>query len=239
MPCVLKFTRESTYVKKINMLLPPQGPKPAPEKRKLSVVLVDDAGSQDYSIDRDVWVRFGSLILTIEDRNVVREGKELNDKHTDMAQSLIKHQFTETRIEGLISTLLFTNKDCHAIFPPVAGFPIIQTIHSHGNHWIVDTSDGLTNKVSVYDSMYSTIDTSTKELIARNFGITAIEFEVVLDTPKQNGIKDCGVFIIATCVSLADYYCNQHATLSLSFNQNVMRDHLIECYMNKCMKLFP
>ena len=95
MPCVLKFTGESTYVKKINMLLPPQGPEPAPKKRKLSVVLVDDAGSQDYSIDRDVWVRFGSLILTIEDRNVVREGKELNDKHIDLAQSLIKHQFTE------------------------------------------------------------------------------------------------------------------------------------------------
>ena len=51
----------------------------------------------------DVRVRFGSLILTTEDRNII-QGKELNDKHIDLAQSLIKHQFTNTRIEGLVST---------------------------------------------------------------------------------------------------------------------------------------
>ena len=232
-PCVLKFTRESKYIEKINKLLPAQGLEPASKKRKLSVVVVDDAGGPDSSVD--VWVRFGNLILTAEDRNVITDGKELNDKHIDLAQSLIKHQFTKTRIEGLVSTLLFSNKDC-VVF--TAGFPIIQIVHTHGNHWIVATSDGLTNKVSVYDSLYSTIDTSTKELIARNFGIAPIEFEVVLDAPKQNGITDCGIFAIAVCVSLADHYSNQRA-LALSFNQNVMRDHLIECYLNKCLKLFP
>ncbi len=241
-PCVLTFRGESKYVEKIKKLLPTQllgGLEPASKKKKLSVVVVDDhdVGGTECSVD-DVWVRFGNLILTVADRNVITEGKELTDKHIDFAQSLIKHQFTaETRIEGLISTLIFSNKNC-VVF--TAGFPIVQIIHTCGNHWIAATSDGLTNKVSVYDSIYSTIDASTKELIARNFGIDPIEFEVVLDAPKQKGIKDCGIFAIAICMSLADHYSNPwQRAVSLSLNQNVMRDHLIECYINKCMKLFP
>ena len=67
------------------------------------------------------------------------------------------------------------------------------------------------------------------------FGRGPVEVEVTIGAPKQ---KECGVFVIAVCTSLA-YYYSQHAPLKLLFNQNVMRDHLIQCYINKCMTIFP
>ena len=236
-PCVLKFTGELKYIEKIKKLLPlprrkPAVDEPALKKRKLDLSVADDDCGGLHSSNDDFWIRFGSLILTAEDRKLIIEGKELNDKHIDFAQSLIKHQFTN--IEGFISTLLFSNKDC-ALHKP--GVPIIQIVHTHGNHWIVATTNGLTNKVSIYDSMFSTIDISTKELITKKFQISSPEFDVS-NAPKQKGTKDCGLFAIAICVALANHYVN-HQPLTLSFDQNVMRDHLTECYVSKCMKLFP
>ena len=62
------------------------------------------------------------------------------------------------------------------------------------------------------------------------FGRGPVEVEVTIGSPKQK--------VIAVCTSLA-YYYSQHAPLKLLFNQNVMRDHLIQCYINKCMTIFP
>lgn len=171
--------------------------------------------------------------MTAEDRKIVAEGKELSDKHMNFAQSLMKQQFTDTPIKGFVSTLIFSNKRSVNF---TTGGPVIQIVHTRGNHWIVATTDGITNKIFVYDSLYSSIDICTEELIAENFGMAHIE--VVLDAPKQKGPMDCGAFAIAVCILLAHHY-SQHQPLKLSFNQDLMRDHLIECFTKKCIKLFP
>ena len=42
--------------------------------------------------------------------------------------------------------------------------------------------------------------------------------------PKQSGVDDCGVFVIAVCVGLATT-----GQLPQSFTQEKMRSHMLEC----------
>ena len=239
-PCVLKFIGEEKYVE-IKILLPhPTNTEPmhdeeqpaASKKRKLSdVEEIDDTRYQNDN--EDYWVRFGILALKVKDRKLVAEGKELNDTLINFVQSLIKHQFSDTPIEGFVSTHYFSQKG-RVTF--TVGCPVIQIVHIHGNHWIVATTDGITKEVYIYDSLYSNVNISTQELIAENFGMDRIE--VVPNAPKQKGTKDCGIFAIAVSISLA-YHYSHNQPLLLSYNQDLMRNHLIECYINKCIKLFP
>ena len=111
-------------------------------------------------------------------------------------------------------------------------------MHVRGNHGIVATSSGCTKKFSIFDSIYPDVDNSTKELIIEMCGIGPLEFEVVPNAPKQKGNKVYGVIAIAVSISLASHYVHK-VPLKLSFNQNVIRDHLIYCFSRRSMKLFP
>ena len=90
-----------------------------------------------------------------------------------------------------------------------------------GNHWLVASTIGCVSKVQVFNSIYSDIDKHTRELLLKLFGAD-MEIEMQ-NTPKQQGIKDCGVFAIAICTFLA-YYGNLPS--HITFNQCVMRAHL-------------
>ena len=52
--------------------------------------------------------------------------------------------------------------------------------------------------------------------------------------PKQDGTADCGLFAIATCVSLAS-----SGILPKKFDQSKMREHLVECFENLNLIPFP
>jgi len=60
---------------------------------------------------------------------------------------------------------------------------------------------------------------------------TYVEVQVG-EGPKQDGIADCGLFAIATCVSLSS--CG---ILPKQFDQSKMREHLVECFEN--LNLIP
>ena len=51
--------------------------------------------------------------------------------------------------------------------------------------------------------------------------------------PKQEGNKDCGVYAIATCVSLLN------GALPHLYDQTKMRRYLIECFENMKFTKFP
>ena len=85
----------------------------------------------------------------------------------------------------------------------------------------------------VFDTLYSDVDHHTKDLIIQMFG-TGLEI-MMGSVPKQKGGKDCGVFAIAICTSLA--YTQLSNTYR--YNQIVMRNHLIQCYENMSLSLFP
>ena len=90
------------------------------------------------------------------------------------------------------------------------------------------------NKVSIFDSLYSQIDHHTEQLLAKVF-----ESDVALElamSPKQQGVKDCGVFAIAISTSLAH---GQFPISSVCFDQSAMRDHLVLCYERQNLTFFP
>ena len=76
----------------------------ANKKRKLSNVPIDlPAPSKDPTPTKE-WVQLGGIALTGTDKELIMAGEKLNDLHINMAQGLLKQQFSE--ITGLKSTLL-------------------------------------------------------------------------------------------------------------------------------------
>ena len=55
--------------------------------------------------------------------------------------------------------------------------------------------------IILYDSIFLSIDDEACRLLTHTFGKNEI---IMGKAPKQEGNKDCGVYAIATCVSLAN-----------------------------------
>ncbi len=83
----------------------------------------------------------------------------------------------------------------------------------------------------MFDSLYTSIDSLTLELISNLYGSNVVMVE---EGPKQIGVKDCGLFAIATAILLA----NGGNPKTCAFNQRAMRGHLIECFELE-LSLFP
>ena len=241
-PCTLKFAGEKAFVDKIRTLLMPSPCPGNTEPDKAAHVSSDkksshseaaitvgeeETASDDISI-QPVWLSVNKVRLLDEDRRIIATGDELNDRHINFAQSLLKKQFSN--IQGLMSTLLLSSRPGRSIV-----FNGLQIIHTRGSHWIVATTIGCTDEVVVFDTLYSTVDKLTEELILRIFGVKQLRMENAI---KQKGFRDCGVFAIAIAASLAHIGLDGTMACS-SFNQSGMRDHLLLCFENMCLTPFP
>ena len=103
-------------------------------------------------------------------------------------------------------------------------------MHTISNHWIVATSiDCPPSEIKIYDSLYKTIDESTRNLVALIFGEESTIH--VAESQKQQGGSDCGVLAIATCTALA------HNKVCV-FKQEAMRRHLHECFYSDILTPF-
>ena len=156
--------------------------------------------------------------LTEIDRNIIISGEELNDNHINFAQELLKRQFRT--ISGLQTTLFLSR-----LKETLPATNCVQVVHCRGSHWIVASTIGCsTGEVLIFDSLYSSVDPETRELLKLLFGTDA---KVKLETcPQQVGNRDCGVFAIAISTSLAN---GEHPGC-ISFDQESMRRHLLNCF---------
>ena len=84
----------------------------------------------------------------------------------------------------------------------------------------------------VHDSLYGTLDTSTVNVISNLFHSSSVK---MLDCQKQEGGKDCGIFAIAYATAIG------HGVdpASIKLNQAAMRSHLIKCFEEENLYLFP
>ena len=106
-------------------------------------------------------------------------------------------------------------------------------MHTRGSHWIVVSTVGCGGKdVNIFDSLYSSVDKETVEIINLLFGNLCIN---MAGCPQQSGTKDCGLFSIATATALA----NGLNPSSIQFDQRKMRLHLIECFEKSHLEIFP
>ncbi len=207
---------------------------PSPEPQQPSKRRKVDDDSDVVDVDAFVpnkgdtskpWLTFRGVDLTDADRVAIDSGSWLNDNHINFAQALLQEQFSTTL--GLKSTQGLAKHQQ----PPYRNSKALQIIHCRGNHWMVVSSLGCPAKVDVFDSLFSSVDPSTTKLVTQLFGEDA-SIEKACG-PNQVGGDDCGVFAIATCTSLA------HGCQPREFDRQHMRAHLLKCFENFCLTLFP
>ena len=73
------------------------------------------------------WMRIGGIKLTLEDRDAIMDGQELNDLVINFAQQVLRLQFPN--VKGFQSTLI-QEKKIKGNFEQER----VQIVHSHGNH---------------------------------------------------------------------------------------------------------
>ena len=136
---------------------------------------------------------------------------------------MLRNQFPLT--ERLHNILLQRKKRQHKI---KCG---IQIIHDRGNHWVVASTIDTNQTVQVYDSVYSTVDAKTVDVINNIFVITD---ETKIDLKRlqiQDSLQDCGLFAIATATALL----NGLDMSQIAFYQKDMRRYLTTCFIDKLL----
>ena len=168
------------------------------EESSCGAIIIGDEVA-DCTLDRAPWLSLQCITLVKADKIALTTGSELTDMHINFAQAILKAQFSNIR--GLYSTLLLIR--FKAPFPCTSD--VIQIMHTRGtrgSHWIVISTVGCGDKdVNVFDSLYSSVDKETVEIINLLFGNLCIN---MAGCPQQSGTKDCGLFSIATATALAN-----------------------------------
>ena len=225
-PCTLTFTSTNDgEIKKVEKLLADQIPAvvltSSNEVAKANIVCPDDEPAAknprlDSDEDDEVWLRCcPAHNLKFADKDLITQNKQLNDAHMTYGQHLLKLQFPH--INGFSST-----QTIHRQAPYCHTDHVIQIFFTRSCHWIVASNtfsgDGDVSK-------------DTHDLISHLFKGSNIS--VVQPQEKQSGTKDCGLYALAFATSLA----YGHNPSTVTYNQAMMRKHIIDCFENK--KIVP
>ena len=170
-------------------------------------------------------MQFNGIVLSQLDKDQLREGRWLNDKHINYAQYLLKKQFPH--IDEWRETLLVHKKQ-EKIKQGV------QIIHTRGSHWIVASTFGSsTSDIQIFDSLYSSVDKETQSIILNLFESNSQPKLTMSKISKQEGVNDCGIFAIAAVTALA------FGSAPVQLQQSGMRQHLLKCFEDGSMTPFP
>lgn len=157
----------------------------------------------------------------------VYAGGQLTDKHINFAQKLVGSKHKD--VYGLKLTLTLHKA---TRIPARCMKNFLQIMHCRTNHWIVASTILTHPKVTVYDSLFDSVDSNTTSILKQLFGP---KVEVVVNNDKkQIGTEDCGLFAIANCICLA----NKNSP-SANYDQPQMRPHLVNCVEKLNFTEFP
>ena len=99
---------------------------------------------------------------------------------------------------------------------------------------MASTIESVNNEVYVYDSVYGSLDQETEAVVLNLFQGSLLPVQMA-EIQKQDGGCDCGLFAIAVATALAF----RHNPRTLTFEQTLMRPHLIQCFEKGELILFP
>lgn len=111
----------------------------------------------------------------------------------------------------------------------------IQIIHDRGNHWIVASTINSEKLVLIYDSVFSTVNNETAEVIKNLFEIRDKMRIDISKMQRQIGSQDCGIFAIAVSTVIL----NGLDVSQITFSQKEMRGHLMSCFEAESITPFP
>ena len=101
---------------------------------------------------------------------------------------------------------------------------------------VASTINCTRNELKVYDSLFQYLDRDSIQLVEALFRCGGIDPQIkMIQCRKQKGVKDCGIFAIAFATAIA-HGLNPSRQ---NFNQQAMRAHLVDCFHNKLLTLFP
>ena len=184
------------------------------------VIVVDNFADID---DNDIWLKTCKITLFIADRKqLIAVGSPLNDKHINLAQTLLKHQFPKQH--GFYSTLL-QHKTLKKI---TTG---IQIIHIN-YHWLTAAKFSPDESLKVYDSVNFSLTDEMKSILTNIFEFSSIEM-VTMQKQKESNI--CGLYAIAVATAIAHH---ENPT-ELLFKEDQMRNHLCTCFEEGLLSTFP
>lgn len=162
-------------------------------------------------------------------------GVRLSDIHINMAQKLLKDQFCS--LNGLESTL-FQAKEVSRTEEMVKNK--LQIIYCcEREHWIVATTiNSCKGEILVIDSIFKSVDSETRRTINMLFkhaGTTKTLDIRLLNSQKQKGSNDCGLFAIA----FATAFALGKGMEKLRFRQEFLSTHLVRCFCINKLTMFP
>ena len=157
------------------------------------------------------------------------ENDWLDDNLINASQNLLKKQYPQ--FGGFQNTLFGQNLS----FKVERG-AFVQIIHSR-NHWVCITNTACNKgEMEVIDSMFDTLPQKAVNQVAafvhRELPALNLKF---LNTQRQRGYSDCGLYAIATATAI----CEGKDPCTQLFCQEYMRSHLSQCLKMGKTILFP
>ena len=182
------------------------------------LIIEDDADLDD----NEMWLKMCKITLFISDRKILTSfGSPLNDKHINLAQIMLKHQFST--LNGFCSTLLQ-----HKSNKMVTG---IQVFHCN-YHWFTAAKLSSDGPLKVYDSVFMSITEEVRSLLSNKFEFHNLELATM---QKQTESNICGLFAIAVATAIA--YDKDPS--DMHFVEHKMREHLCKCFEEGFLYTFP
>lgn len=191
----------------------------------------------NLSLDPDIHVHVPQLLtwkakfgLTEADKQILHDGKWLNSSIIAAGCKLLKMFFPEQN--GLEDTCTLTYKQCN----PES---FVQILYVNGNHWLC-VSNKLTynQSVEMFDSLH-TVPVEDGEIAFQVAGILAPvgpSFEIdLVNVHLQHGATDCGLYALAYAFDL----CAGKDPFEATYDQDLMRSHLLSCFEEEQFKSFP
>ena len=170
------------------------------------------------------------LNLDVSNKKILEsENDWLDDKLINASQNLLKKQYPQ--IGGFQNTLFGQNLS----FKVERG-TFVQIIHSR-NHWVCITNTGCNKgEMEVIDSMFDTLPQKAVNQVAAfvHSELPALNLKF-LNTQRQCGYSDCGLYAIATATAI----CEGKDPCTQLFCQEYMCSHLSQCLKMEKMILFP
>ena len=163
--------------------------------------------------------------------NEIIENKWLSDESINLAQTILFKNFP------LISGFEDTTLGPLNMFSVQTG-EFVQVLYEN-NHWVTVSSptEKATSVVYLYDSLQKkSLNKNLVKQIARLRKSEDVELRIISKAVQQQGNGyDCGIFAIAFATDITYIHKPEQRT----YNQSVMRKHLLARMENETMTAFP
>lgn len=194
--------------------------------------------------DTGVWI--SHLDLSLQDKAILQSSQWLNDGIIFAAQNMLSAQ-TKGKINGWQSTQCSKREDLFSVVP--SSSPFIQLLHVGSCHWITVSNVNVHDShcgcfcdiIGVYDSLrptivHSDIKKSTSVCSFFKCSSDTLRFDI-MNVSAQSNSYDCGVHAIANATELA--YKADPVVCDWNNENNVMRQHLLNCFESGVLTRFP